>query len=480
MARRVKVCAWNIQNYGAGNPAFKWGAASDLRNRFIADFANANDIDVLLVQEVSVRADASLRDLVRRMNRVMPAGHWAGSFAGSALTKYASSPPLSRNETTFGTDARYEGYAVLWRTREARFRLVGAVNDIAQMVDGAAASPINLSTKGRPAGYVRGLSWGATGGYLIAERFPYDDRNRLMDHWPDLELPTTSVRNADRLKLYRTRRPAYVVLELLDGPPEPGRRLVPVGVYHAPSSTEGSELGAMLSALARELYVSNTLLPSRRIDPRNYVGVSKAVMAGDYNYSVRSGPDWPGFYGNYTHRQKIGPNGGAECEAGPDPRRTDRERSTVVQLSDDEGDPIVSRRIDAYLTSMIDLGFFSLSCDGDRANVPADLLGPVTPYRATIQALETHLRAEVRALRGRWYQVSATGPERRVWDPRQGRYVWSPMISGSYGATFVDWVEFMRQARAGVITEARQACELYRLFISDHLPVIVNVVYTRG
>jgi hypothetical protein len=54
------------------------------------------------------------------------------------------------------------------------------------------------------------------------------------------------------------------------------------------------------------------------------------------------------------------------------------------------------------------------------------------------------------------------------------------MITAAYGATFLSWRVFRRQIRAGRLTDARRACEFYVLFVSDHLPLVIDINYDRA
>ena len=89
----VKVCLWNIQNFG--QPSGKYdgpnngGSNNALRNRFVSRFVMRNQIDVLLIQEVQPRGVGSLADLVSKLNALCPVGQrdWAYSFCGCAITR---------------------------------------------------------------------------------------------------------------------------------------------------------------------------------------------------------------------------------------------------------------------------------------------------------------------------------------------------------------------------------------------------------
>jgi hypothetical protein len=481
----IRACVWNIQNYGSGEQTFKWGDDSDLRNRFIACFVEAHGIDVLLIQEVSPNAESSLGDLISSLEAYTSERHWAVSFCGSAIRKHASDPPLDETEVSFRSDARHEGYAVAWRTRSASFRLVDSVTDISVRTIRPAADPrpvhpLNLSTDGRPAHVVRGEDWTPLGGYRAVNVYPYDEHGRVMRTWPKLMLPTTSVRNPNTLAWEGSRRPAYVLIELLDGPREPGRRLVPLSAYHAPSNEGQAEWGARTTSLARELYVAHPLRPDSRVDPARFVSTTKNVIAGDYNFSVDAG-DWPHAYRGYLEPLSAGPDGGAACLAAPAPPLTDEQRRSIVRLKFG-GRPVTGRRVTDYLAYKIDLAFFPRSATAERVSVPDEMIRTPLPYRRMLRALQVHLDRQIRAF-GADKRLAAddTGPEVLV-DRR--RDVWSPMISANYKLdgteTFRSWRTFVAQLRGGALTDARQACEFYAFFVSDHLPLVIDINYTRA
>jgi hypothetical protein len=484
---RVRVCIWNIQNYGTENPT-KWGPASDLRNRFIRAFVRDQQIDVLLVQEVSENGGASVRDLILWLVGAGAAAQddWAESFCGSALTRGAADPPANAGQVQYLTgQARSEGYAVLWRTNQATFRLANAVHRIYSDLHAhhtnpnpPAASPLNLSTDGRPAGFVPGTHfWDVQGGYRQPNAYPYNSAGGLMGHWPQLMLPTTGKTEPARLEFKKVRRPAYVVLELTIAPPDPRNQLVPVAAYHAPSRENAAEWGAYQACLARELYVTNQIDPNGDpVVPAQFVSTNRNVMGGDFNYEVDLA-HWPEWYRDFVTPLSRWPHGGAACTEAPAHGLPAAQRATTVSLMQaDHVTPETSGNLDNYLRLMIDLAFFPAGCAAQRVNIPAQLIADPAGgrYSGTLQALHAHLTGVVAGLAGANRRLAATGPEQRKRD-RHGALRWFPMITGNWGATFVNWATFMNQLQAGDITNPRQACEFYALFISDHLPLVVDV-----
>lgn len=498
----VKVCLWNIQNYGSGTIGTKWGPDSDLRNRFIRVFLRHQQIDVLMIMEPSTNSVASLRDLTLWLNGNLPNADadWCVSLTGSALASGAPNPPTTFAETTFQTDARVEGYAVAWRDRRANFSVLEGLHPIgtapthsARNDQPPAQAPLNMTTLGRPTGNYdiyppaggrkrrrTETVFGALGGYVTTGVFPYDDQGAEMDEWADLPFPTTSTRNPTQLRMDQARRPAYVVLELNNGG-DASRRLCPVAAYHAPSNAARAEFGAMMAGLGRELYVTNDLDGAGDPDPDELVHCRTTVMGGDFNYSVDQAR-WPEFYAFFTGRYLRAREGGAATTPAPPPTDTDPERRTTVQiLEGDHTTPITSGNLDDYLFHKIDLVFTRGAADGERVNVPDLLLNDAAGvYDATLQAFHAHLTTVVAGLAGPDQRQTATGPQEYRWvqDARKRwSQEWKPMICGSWGGTFRSWNTFMTQLQNGRITDARRAAEFYHIFVSDHLPLVATITW---
>ena len=349
-----KVCIWNVQNYAMGDGVAAnrfWGLNSHIRNLFITDFVKQNQIDVLLLIEVGERAEPHLDDLLTALNaRALPA-NWGWSYCGSAISA-VQNPPLNKNQITFRTDGRYEGYAILWR-REAwragsRFRLLHGLHDIAVETKPAPAiSPLNMVTRGRPADnvqeevFVRGpkrqrfeMRWNfrAVGGFDPnggVTKYPYDEHNNLMNHWPELELPATG--RDGSFGYLHTRRPVYVVLQRRNPMAPPEQSLCPIVAYHAPSNSGRAGDGTLISGLSRELYVTNGVVGGA-LDPNSLFVNDSVVYGGDFNFPVREN-DWPSDFRYFSEDYDQSHSGGANCEEDPPhAARYQRERGTIVRL----------------------------------------------------------------------------------------------------------------------------------------------------
>ncbi|HEU5135467.1 MAG TPA: hypothetical protein VFU13_10030 [Steroidobacteraceae bacterium] len=480
----VKVCVWNVQDFGWGNVALRWGADSDLRNRFITSFVRSQKIDVLLIMEMTTTGAPSLLDLMLTLTfgKGQPTD-WAVTSCGSALTRAAENPPTAVTQLKYKTGARQEGYAVAWRFKQTdRFTVVPALHPISGGVKVRRAystvptAPLNMTTMGRPAGNVD-ADWRPKGGYLVKNLFPYDDKT-LLTKWPKLEFPGTG--KWDSLMTWTgARRPVYVVLDVAIGGGTPGQRLVPIGAYHAPSKLKRAELGALQAGLSRELYTTNTLNADGTPKGDSLVHNDRVVLGGDFNYEVPDTADWPGYYGYFTTKYKQGYEGGAACSVVPGYNATDAARRTVVRLvkgvAHDE--IITGANIGDYLSHMIDLAFFRGSgVSAARVNIPALLTDPSAraPYTPTLKMFYTHLNRLVAALVPATQRLATTGPE-RVENAGTSNERWVPMLTGGWGSTFVDWATFMTQLKAGKLTASRQAAEFYRIFVSDHLPLVATI-----
>jgi hypothetical protein len=493
----VTVAIWNVQNYGAGNPARKWGAGSLLRNQFITALADELSAEVLLLQEVSVNALGSLQNLATSLN-AGASNDWAVSFCGSALAPGAANPPANAGQLTFQTDGRSEGYAVCWRTNVGdRYTMVNGAHQIASVhppiaqlgsPTAPATTPLNMVTTGRPIGpvdvYVQTgrkrkfieQEINAIGGYRPANLFPYDENNALMASWPNLEFPTTSTKNPRDLRWTNVRRPVYVVLDL---PTAAGadQRLMPVIAYHAPSNEHKAGWGALLGGLSRELYVADGVDAMNNPDPVNPVSIRRTVFGGDFNYAVADNY-FPAEYMYFTKDFAVSEKAGAQCRVAPSTNTGDARRTTIQLMDVDNTTPITSADLNAYYRYPIDLIFFrGFPADhsaGRRYNFLPELRNAGNAYAAVLNAFGLHLTALAAGLAGPNQRMApgvvTTGPQEYI--VGEG---WKAMICGSWGATFLDWNAFVADLGNGFFSNARRTAEFTQMFISDHLPVVCEI-----
>jgi hypothetical protein len=496
---KVKVCIWNVQNYGSADAeaaGIKYGPENVRRNEFIAAFVRQQQIDVLMVLEAFATSALSLRCLLRELN-TDPRRDWAFCLCGSSLQSGAADPPADATQLQFSTDGRSEGYAVFWRTaQQDRFEVLQGLSGISIDAHSNAANPsppaghppLNLTTKGRPADQVipdameidgappPRPEYLVEGGYVPPETTPFQG-SQLMPQWPFLKFPTTGSTNPNQLKIEKARRPAYVVLKLNTGN-SPRERLCPVAAYHAPSREAQASWGALQAGLSRELYVTNEaagLVPNAGA----LVHCDNTVFGGDFNYFEADWPDDPGEYRYFTFAFDRASTGGAKCSAAPVSPAQLMNCTTVQILEPDHTTERQGGALDDYLALPIDLAFYrapTRSSRAERVNLmkvlqdDANAGGPVygAVLRKTWQALTTFGNELT------WpgeYVDPALGPQRMD----HGRPV--PIISGAWGGSFVNYRLFRGQVGVGRLSGARQIAEFLHMFVSDHLPLTVTLEF---
>jgi len=493
----VKVCLWNIQNFGQVSGKYDGqGHSGALRNRFLARFIMRNNLDVVMIQEVMPSARYALDDLVTKLNALYPPlqRDWAYSFCACAIKDDDVMVVTSDDDLIDRTGARSECYGVLWRRNQAaRYTMIEGVHQIARAGSTGVRSPLNISQRGRPTGIARGRgtqqTFGPSGGYVREQVFPYiysrtQRQYILMSVWPRLNYPRTSIMDNQRPNWSRSRRPAYVVLKLNDG----NNSLAPVGAYHAPSNGQLASWGAFMGGLAREIYVvdkvGNDNRPRPNVDPET---INSGFFGGDFNYSVDQ-DKWPSDYTYFVGARGTADTAGANLNAVPAPTDTPAARRTTVQIvtGDNHDQPIVGASNDDYLRLKIDLGFYlKFDITATRVNLLAEVRanpGGVynDPLRQT-EAYMAHVEAEINNPFNFYPErLALTGPQYQKPKKRKNKptiYTWCPLICGSWGGTFIDWAETRDQFGNADITDARRAAEYIHIFISDHLPLVATFTW---
>ena len=487
----VDVCLWNIQNYGQDSGKYNGtGTNNSLRNRFIAAFVVEHQIDVLMIMEMQPGMNAALRDLVTKLNALyVGAGNkdWAYSYCGCAIDPGQNVDVVDEaDDLTDRTGARSECYAVVWRYNRNAYTMIRGIADIAQATTAGRHSPLNISQRGRPTGQLQigpgKYEFQAWGGFRRANVYPYEwDGNayQLMDNWPKLNYPLTGNMQNLRPSWAGSRRPAYVVLQLNDGQ----NSLCPVAVYHAPSKQVRASWGAFMAGLARELYVVDDVDNHNRPDPTvDPVLANYGFVGGDFNYSVDGG-DWPEDYAYFTDGPGREYDTGADQRTTPDPTAADAARRTTVQIIGGQNHdvPIGGANPDNYLSYKIDLGFNRKipQITTQRVNLITEVIAnPNNAYDTALTQTAAYMNHVVATLPNNAnHQMTPTGPKRRVRKPRTNQYSWSPIISGSWGGTFVNWNTSRNQYLAHNVTDARRAAEYVHIFVSDHLPLIATLTF---
>lgn len=492
----VKVCLWNIQNFGQNAEKYNGHGLKDqanaLRNDFIARFIVANAIDVVLVQEVSSTATPALTNLQTKLNALNSGGaqDWSFSWCGSAIADGNVDVVRRPKHVAFRTGARTEGYAVLWRSEQTkRFTMVQALNQIAAGTNvagktGAAGktSPLNISQLGRPTATEDG-KFAAIGGFRPPVRFPYQKKSNgpgydRLTVWPKLSYPPTARTDALGVQWAKSRRPVYVVLKLKDD----DDHLCVVSVYHAPSSQSRASWGAFVAGLSRELYATERV-ENGTPSGKQFRVIDKGVFGGDFNLSVNK-DKWPGDYQYFTAPFGQAAHAGANRTETPGHAEPDAKRRTTVQLlADNHKTAIKSKNADDYLKWKIDLAFCTGNVTAKRVDLLAELTtdskgiysGPLQSTHAFMAAVQAGI-AKAPATQPQRLDAS-TGPQKQVTSRRKEKifHSWVPIISGAWGGTFTDWPESLKQFQAGRVTDPRRAAEFIHIFVSDHLPLVAEV-----
>jgi hypothetical protein len=485
---QVDVCLWNIQNYGQDSAKYNGtGTNNALRNRFIAAFVVEHQIDVLMIMEMQPGMQAALNDLVSKLNAYCAVGQkdWAYSYCGCAIADDWVDVVGGPGDLKDRTGARSECYAVLWRHNRNYFTMLRAIADIAQATSPGRNSPLNISQLGRPTGDITigpgTYEFGAMGGFKRNQVYPYnwdddDDDYELMDSWPKLNYPKTGNMQQIRPSWSDSRRPAYVVLQLADAT----NSLCPIGVYHAPSKLARASWGAFMGGLCRELYVVDNVGANNRPDPAvDPVLANFGFIGGDFNYSVDAG-DWPSDYLYFTEPLGKTYQAGADQRTTPDPNAADTLRRSTVQLvtGQDHDDPITGPNTSDYLSYKIDLGFNRKipGITAQRINLLDEVrANPNGRYNDALTNTAAFMNDLVDNLDDENERQTVTGPQRRLYKRQFGQPSWSPIISGSWGSTFISWLVARNNYAAHNITNARRAAEYIHIFVSDHLPLIATI-----
>jgi len=485
----VDVCLWNIQNYGQNSGKYNGtGANNALRNRFIAAFVVEHQIDVLMIMEMQPGMQAALADLVTKLNAAYPAGQkdWAYSYCGCAIVDDTVDVVAGPADLIDRTGARSECYAVIWRYNRLNFTMIEAVAQIGQATTAGQTSPLNISQRGRPTGnnnftFVGPATFGATGGFVRTQVHPYEYNYflgyQLMASWPKLNYPLTSNLDGLRPSWAKSRRPAYVVIQLNDA----AQTLCPVVAYHAPSNQQRASWGAFMAGLARELYVvdgvDGALHPTPAAAP---VLADYGFVGGDFNYSVDE-DDWPDDYGYFVDARGTNYGAGAFQQAVPAHDEPAADRRTTVQIitGQNHDEPIVKPDTDDYLRYKIDLGFHRQinEITAQRIDLLTEVIAnPNNAYDTALTQTAAYMNTVVAGLAGANQRMTVTGPQQRK-RQRDGSFVWSSMITGSWGSTFTNWNAARNQYAAHNILTARRAAEYVHIFVSDHLPLIATFTF---
>lgn len=470
----VTVMIWNIQNFGSRGAAYERykGVNSVLQVEFITEVVRVEEVDLLMLLEVTQTAEPSLDSLLYALNAGLDPNDWCydwikGSVDLAAVAR-AQSDVTTSDHLSWRSSAhapRAEGCALFWRHgQDDRFTIRRARDTLSEggwKVDSydpeIPKHVISLSLRGRPTRIDDAPPPGivATAGFDPAA----PDAGWTWSNYPDV-----SKYAGNMPRWHRSRRPAWATIDL-EGDNGP----VPIVGFHAASAAGLAEIGTYVSGLARELYA----LP----EEAGVVATDKAVGGGDYNVSSSDAGAWASAYRSY--HEAIG--AGADTGAGMTALSTDTApvRTTIALRASLHGkpigDPIESDDLADYRRGAIDNIFDRGLTNGDRdvKLLPDDLLtgGVYTGtllrrWVAPMQAVELGAD-EVDPLLGPrdW---KGGGRRRRLVQLFPNMTDWTAFMNGLQAG------EFRGDVATGQGADARQAAVFIHDFVSDHLPVMVT------
>jgi hypothetical protein len=264
-------------------------------------------------------------------------------------------------------------------------------------------------------------------------------------------------------KLRRSRRPASVTIDV-NRPGQPAEeRLIPLGVYHAPSRGPASSAGMQRAAYSASLYRAYDW---GRAGAAGWIDAKRAVLGGDFNVPINENS-----YPYLAFTSNFG-EAGAQClarawaEGAGVPRRQVTANRTLVALKSGpfgNGAAIVTPNHADYRKQAIDNVFY-------RGFTPAQAPLPI-PTSFDLPVAVSGGFANIPAVEVQAFAVTAAGAAATALaTPPGGPPVVVPNMhspidtgAGLLLGTFA--------AASPATTSARLAAEFTRLFVSDHLPV---------
>jgi hypothetical protein len=473
----VRVMAWNLQNFGGLGPSYRRvkGTNSSVLAQFVADVVVGSNVDVLAVMEVQESARNSLDNVARALIARTGDTSWMYDWIPSALA--ITGQPATEVSVTSSEDLswasgscspRREGYAVFWRDQSAGFRMLSAPNDISlgtRWVTGyqprlPSRHAISLSLVGRK------TTTQAHVAYYFGPEAPFDQAHPASRWEPSFYPEVSTGTNPYSSYWELVRRPAYFVLQV--GAGSDRDTVWPIQVFHAPSNAGLAGRGTVLAALGRELYVMQQVHNWRPAGGLTYH--AKATAAGDYNLNVaeQSQASWKGAY-SYYYKPFTG-NGAGLRDAVNQPTRS---VPTELKLVDwtaghpDPDSPILKPDLSAYYSRPID-NIFSRDVPGRQevTLLPQAVLAGGALTGAPVQRFFPLLLNAMQegtaydAHRGPLKYASPLIPD--IWNWQR---FYAGVAQGYFDGT--DW----DKGTGG----ARSAAQLIRTFVSDHLPVVVEL-----
>lgn len=446
----IRYMSWNIQNLGQATEqsnAARGANASQFAS-FLAEMVQIKNIDILAVMEVRPGAGAYLDSILLALNNADPAHPWYYDYIRSTVNVQQGQPVATNNDLGWASGARTEGYAIFWRTIPSFAMQASATNTsegtIHQAGNPALAfnSCLSLSQVGRQ---LQATVLAPTNGYV-----PATPGN---SNWGPSLYPSAQNTLSAAPRWMGSRRPATCTIQINSGT----NPLCTISVYHAPSKSPRSYIGTYIAGLAREVYA----VPN---GGGGLTALGNTINSGDYNASVNSyWLDYASFYYPFANNS----DGGANCSYVYDDTNPVQ---TTVQLNTFQngifnGPPIAGANDDDYYFSPIDNIFFRTT--GNNQEWIYDLIGAVQAggslVGGPIQSYYMYLQGLVANATAQGYGLTGGCP-----NDSQG----NPLFPN-----ITNWANFVNDVNAGTFTSARRAAEFVRIFLSDHVPLVLELTY---
>jgi hypothetical protein len=486
----ITFMSWNIQTFG--DQFTTRGNYAALCN-FIARVAFNKGADILAIMELRSGGVAHLPTLAHALNITYGANaDWYYDWIkGGVRTDINNNAIANAADLIFDAD-HHEGYAVFWNDdRNADFRMFGTGGaysngvqrgQVGQHPGRIPANVLNLVVEGRNPGALGNNGW------FNAPDFDPVNPNQ---NWADLNFLNSNSNTIGNVARGGPRRPCYFVIELQNRQNpnnQPANNLVPILVFHATSNARSRQLNVQLSGYSRQLYRVDSNPPNAA-----WVTPDNVFIAGDFNIDANNREELVE-YDSYQVFYHFLNAGGANCNPWLDVRSVDDDNQpdtpeTTVQLDRPPvtGTSITSTNVQAYLNLAIDNIFYRLG-----ANVNA--VGPgVTQrvYNLLPEVINGNLidGNGVLLISDFWNQVispllddypdidpNTDTPAQPAQKRRRtgGTVNYESLIIGDIR----NWTNFSTDLRLGAFTSARTAAEFIHKFISDHLPVTIQINFT--
>lgn len=512
----IRTMFWNIETFG---DQMKTRGNYAAMCNFVARVAFNQGADILAIMELRSAGVPHLYTLAQALNNAYgPAGDWYYDWIrGAVRTDIGGAPVNDANDLAMDVD-HHEGYAVFWNdAQHPNFTMLGTSNAYsAGSLRPVPAGGIGAPPPARIPANVLGLVLeGRAQGALVNNWFNAPPFAPVAGAaWGNLNFSQSNPINVGDVKRGGPRRPCYFVIEV-QGRAAPNNtlehRFVPMLVYHATSNARSRRLNTQLSGYSRQLYSVNT----NPAGPPIWVTAQNAVIAGDFNVDANKrneGEAGGVAYDAYTVFTHAFVNGGAGCWAGAgNPRgwldldsmaggnaNTPR---TTVQLKTGYGAnevPIPDNApINDFIKLAIDNIFYRLGAG--VATVPP---GPMAAYQAVYNLVQEVINGNLRNavapnLVSDFWQVifaqlggaNAFGPYPNYPNTAQTSLMPTRTVDQNEEPFMSDVLRFgrlRRGLRAGHFQnvngvpndgsrDARVAAEFIHHFISDHLPVTMQL-----